>query len=439
MRHLDEARKGAIQALEGIVAADLSIERAVLIDDLFGRIRIVLWRPNDHETSYRQLISNRLEDAASPFWTGEIWNATTASRSDKLVYDRAWNEAHPVTDRIRLADRVRNRTAWFSPIGPPPWSAVSDSAGPPIVVFYSFKGGVGRTTSLAAFAIQRARAGERVVVVDFDLDAPGAGTLLAADEHGTMADWGIVDYMLERPLGAVDFRDYYHACRRTNVTGSGEILVVPAGNLSPERQYLGKLARLDLETVPQSSDGHPLHHLLMQVRASLSPNWICIDARAGLSEPAGLLLAGTAHLHVLFGTSSEQSWRGLSVVLERIGASRVREDQPQLDCILVQAMVPEDAFAAKLAADTFEARALAEFRSRYYAPDPEDPNEDRLWYVRDAEAGDAPHVPVTIPYQPKLAHYACIDDVADYLVEAKDLTKLGLRIIDRFRREDVAT
>jgi MinD-like ATPase involved in chromosome partitioning or flagellar assembly len=109
-----------------------------------------------------------------------------------------------------------------------PWHAVGENAGPPIVVFYSFKGGVGRTTSLASFAIQRARLGERVAVIDLDLDAPGVGTLLAADEKGTAAQWGVVDYLLERPVSEVDIRDYYHACRRQGVTGEGEILVIPA-------------------------------------------------------------------------------------------------------------------------------------------------------------------------------------------------------------------
>lgn len=248
----------------------------------------------------------------------------------------------------------------------------------------------------------------------------------------------MVDYLLERPLANVELRDCYHACRRPGVTGEGEILVVPAGNLEPERGYLGKLARLDLEPPPPDGAPHPLRLLLEQVRAELDPRWIYIDARAGLSEPAGLLLSGIAHLHVLLGTSSEQSWRGLAVVLDRIGASRVREDRPQLDCVLVHAMVPEDAMAAKMATEGFAARALAEFRDRYYAPDPDkdDPDEDRLWYVRDAEASDAPHAPVAVPYQPKLAHYATVDDVADHLAETKAFLELGARVIQRFHGED---
>lgn len=436
-KHLDEARKDAIAAIESLLAEEVSITRAVLIDDLFGRIRVVVWGPEARKEDHRRRVSEVLAQAAGLFWAGELWHAAGASKTDQIVYQRAWDEGRPVTDRLRVADRVRNRSTWFSPIGQPPWDAVGENPGPPIVVFYSFKGGVGRTTALASFAIQRARAGERVAVLDFDLDAPGVGTLLAADERGTVARWGVVDYLLERPLGEVELRDYYHACRRSGVTGDGEVLVVPAGSLDPEREYLGKLARLDLEA-PPGAGSPPLRLLLEEARKELDPRWICIDARAGLSEPAGLLLAGTAHLHVLFGTSSEQSWQGLRVVLERIGASRVREDRPQLDCVLVHAMVPQEATAAKIATEGFAERALAEFRDHYYAPDPENPEEDddRLWYIRDAETTDAPHAPVAVPYQSKLAHYAVVDDVADHLAEAREFVALTERVAARFRREE---
>ena len=42
-----------------------------------------------------------------------------------------------------------------------------------IVTFYSYKGGVGRSFCLANVAVQLARWGNRVLCVDFDLDAPG--------------------------------------------------------------------------------------------------------------------------------------------------------------------------------------------------------------------------------------------------------------------------
>src|SRR3954471_10326274 len=42
-----------------------------------------------------------------------------------------------------------------------------------IVTFYSFKGGVGRTLALANVRVVLAQSAHRVLVVDFDLEAPG--------------------------------------------------------------------------------------------------------------------------------------------------------------------------------------------------------------------------------------------------------------------------
>jgi hypothetical protein len=42
-----------------------------------------------------------------------------------------------------------------------------------IITFYSWKGGVGRTMALANTGVQLARKGNRVLMVDWDLEAPG--------------------------------------------------------------------------------------------------------------------------------------------------------------------------------------------------------------------------------------------------------------------------
>ena len=42
-----------------------------------------------------------------------------------------------------------------------------------VTTFYSYKGGVGRTMALANVAALLAEIGRRVLVVDFDLEAPG--------------------------------------------------------------------------------------------------------------------------------------------------------------------------------------------------------------------------------------------------------------------------
>ena len=44
------------------------------------------------------------------------------------------------------------------------------------ITFYSFKGGVGRTMALVNVGAQLARMGRKVLLVDFDLEAPGLET-----------------------------------------------------------------------------------------------------------------------------------------------------------------------------------------------------------------------------------------------------------------------
>lgn len=443
-KHLDEARREALRALEALLAGNPQFERAVLINDVFGKISVVVWGPAAEKDKALRLATEALHESITTFWSGDVWYATTgapaeAGVADALVYQKAWDDGVPLGagGRLRLADRHRSRTAWFRAAAEPPWKAVGLDAGPPIVVFYSFKGGVGRTTALAAFAINKARAGEHVAVVDMDLDAPGVATLLAADQRGTVAPWGAVDYFLERRQENLEFRDYYHACRREAVTGKGEILVVPAGTLEPDRDYLGKLSRVDFDAPWDPLGPHYLTQLLEQIRSELRPQWLLLDARAGLSEPAGLLLGGTAHLHVLFGTSSEQSWHGLRLVLDRIGGSRVREGQSQQECVLVHAMVAEDPQVAERAKAAFADRARDEFASHYYAPDPDDPDEDEMWFVRDSEDSDAPHVPVPVSYQPRLAHFEVIDSVADALANSTEYGALADRITSRFLKSEV--
>ncbi|MFO7145332.1 ATPase, partial [Arthrospira sp. PCC 8006] len=66
---------------------------------------------------------------------------------------------------------------------------------PRTVTFYSFKGGVGRTTALIHVAWILAMRGRKVVAVDLDLEAPGLSTAFSLNP---LPEFGIVDYFYER-------------------------------------------------------------------------------------------------------------------------------------------------------------------------------------------------------------------------------------------------
>src|SRR5580658_1089367 len=96
-----------------------------------------------------------------------------------------------------------------------------------IITFYSFKGGVGRTMALVNVAAEIARRGKRVLVVDFDLEAPGLDTfdITISDK----SNHGMLEFIEDfRRTGEVpDVRRYVY---QSDIDlGDGGLWVMPAG------------------------------------------------------------------------------------------------------------------------------------------------------------------------------------------------------------------
>src|SRR5688500_1566192 len=79
-----------------------------------------------------------------------------------------------------------------------------------IVTFYSYKGGVGRSMALANTGVILAQWGYRVLMIDFDLEAPGLEKFFSSlvDIPKVREQKGIVDflsdYFLEKSQNQLD-------------------------------------------------------------------------------------------------------------------------------------------------------------------------------------------------------------------------------------------
>lgn len=434
-KHLDEARAGAVSSMLAILEREHAITAAVIVDDLYGRISVTIWNAaGTNAPVIVKSVQEELAEACQQLWTGAVVVSDAASpdAERELLNQAAWREGIPVagSSQLRLNDRHRHHTGWF--VAPTPaeqlWT-IHD--GPPVVVFHGFKGGAGRTTLLASYALARARRGQHVAVVDVDLDAPGVGLLLAADANGATSQWGTIDFLLEATHD-LPIDDYFHVCARDEITGSGRVEVFPAGSL--DDAYLSKLGRIDLD-VRAHVRGHALGKLLQRIHAQRAPDLILLDGRAGLSPAAGLLLSGIAHLHVLVATSNMQSLQGLERVVRHLGFEQARRELPQGECIVVQAHVPDSTEAAKSARGHFAMRVEQFFRDGYYTSEPTE--DDRTWSLRDLESEVAPHVPVPITYRGRLAHFERIEDVADLLVTDPEYIALHQRIDERLGAPEI--
>jgi cellulose biosynthesis protein BcsQ len=295
-------------------------------------------------------------------------------------------------------ERIFSKSGWMGHTLQPPWPS-TEAASPAIVSFYSFKGGVGRTTAVAGVALLLARAGRRVVVMDLDLEAPGVGSLLLGDI--TPPDEGIVDYLLETQLlGQPPANLGLFAANQNAVEliGDGQpIRVLLSGQLNST--FLDKIARLDFEGFISDAN-NPLSQLLEHIRSEYTPDFILLDVRSGLHDLGGLSLNGLSHMDVLFGLDTPQSWAGLEIVLPILGQAQNRREVLLAHAMVMERYDPE-------ANQRFRERSFDLFRDTFYREDEEIP---------DSADPNAPYG-LPIPHQENLLNIGSLINVVDILTQ----------------------
>ncbi len=439
MKHFTDARSDTMDALRVDVSFRPRINRACLIWDIKGKLRF-LYEAKEGENlkDLKEKASALLKETAGAFWSEQIWIwSKDSTPAEKAVYTAAWAEAMPDASipELRILDRHFSKTVWFKPPLSPPWPLIEHA--PPIFSFFSFKGGVGRTTALVSLAVQLARSGKRVATVDLDLEAPGLSSILSGAD-GRSADYGVVDFLLERALlepRDMDLADYYYLVDDRALIGNGPpILVIPAGRL--DENYLEKLARLDYETLYQQFDPDtkpvsPFRELLNEVRRQRDIDYLLLDARAGLHDLGGLALSGIAHLDVILGLDSEQSWRGVEVVTRFLGQDRVKQNQKQLLSAIIFALAPEPGEKREEAFQRYLERAYQLFSGHYYDEPEADPDEAMPLPAMDDTT--QPHYPLVLGFDPIVQRYQRAADIADRLTTG-DFQTFATLLLERVGR-----
>ena len=153
-----------------------------------------------------------------------------------------------------------------------------------VTTFYSFKGGVGRTMALVNVAVDLVQRGRRVLLVDFDLEAPGLDTFdLGSPPHRTP---GLVDFV-SAYLATGQAPDVTRFVFRTPGMGesSGSLWIMPAG--AHDDGYANTLSRIDWGELYRKHDGYFLFEdLREQWKASINPDYVLIDSRTGHTDVA---------------------------------------------------------------------------------------------------------------------------------------------------------
>ncbi|MGC6596213.1 ParA family protein [Escherichia coli] len=193
--------------------------------------------------------------------------------------------------------------------------------GPKFCAFHSFKGGVGRTTSLMTYASAALDNDnvKKILLIDGDLEAPGLTLWLDAENLGKVTYTNFLEaiqFSEGKFEATIDF--FAKELRKNSISIDGnskEIFVLPSA-LSLE-------SIMDMPVTPDHiskniDNPYILSDLLRLLGNKLEVDVILIDLRAGLSELSSPLIFDPRVEHFFVSTIAKQSVVGIGEVLKKI-------------------------------------------------------------------------------------------------------------------------
>lgn len=232
---------------------------------------------------------------------------------------------------------------------------------PVVATFYSYKGGLGRSTTLASFAVFCAKLKkQRVVIIDCDFEAPGFTNYFDLDDEILSQKNGVVEYLLDKQSihntdEQLDITADYSYKVGYEYTGEGDIYIIPAGNLSGlsakskyhsndnedvhnfeqthRDHYLEALSRIDISSVDNII--YQFKNFISDIKQQLDPDIILFDSRTGFNDIFAVLASISKVIVGLFGNNI-QNKIGLEQFLDIFG-----NIDSEKDIILINSLIPD--------------------------------------------------------------------------------------------------
>jgi MinD-like ATPase involved in chromosome partitioning or flagellar assembly len=198
-----------------------------------------------------------------------------------------------------------------------------------IITFYSYKGGVGRSSALANAAILLARWGYKTLIIDWDLEAPGLEFFYKEffDVRLVSSTGGVVDLLTNqsqrhtRVDEAVTWMDLIVDVKLPQE--SGPLRMLKAGSL--DDGYFEKLRKFDVENFYKRKQGGLfIEELRNQWKDAF--DFVLVDSRTGITDIGGICTVQLPDILILFFTANDQAFQGAIDVA--IKAQQARQNLP---------------------------------------------------------------------------------------------------------------
>lgn len=280
---------------------------------------------------------------------------------------------------------------------------------PPILAFYSYKGGVGRT--LALLGLARILAGRDLgsekklplLIIDADFEAPGLTWF--ARKQGGFQDFSFFD-ALSLVHGTPDWET--DALPLITERVQAEMLRLPVKGRITEHFFLPAFRDevqllnppLRLDQLLRSQDRHwVMADLLFALGESLNVSAVLVDLRAGMSELSAPLLFDPRVRRIVVTSTSMQAVQGTELIIKELKrwlAPGIHSSDP----VVLISMIPSD-YGASLVDN------IRECLQRAYSS--LEPTDDEL--IREAGLDYEPLAVWELPFANELVHLGDLDDV----------------------------
>jgi cellulose biosynthesis protein BcsQ len=203
---------------------------------------------------------------------------------------------------------------------------------PLVVTFYSWRGGVGRSTALAYTAKILAARGRKVVCVDMDLEVASLATLFGK-EKDIRDGYDLLHLFLALEEGEkVEISQYL-----LRLDESTDLYCLQVGK--PDANYARLLRVIDIEAWYRE-ERNPLHLLMELLQNGAAPDVILFDASSGFTPFSSPLLFDLSDLVIMTYFPNPQTMTAMASVVQALLAARTRRQLGEQE----QALTPEPRF-----------------------------------------------------------------------------------------------
>jgi len=222
------------------------------------------------------------------------------------------------------------------------------------ISFYSYKGGVGRSLSLAYMAKYLAQRNIGVCVLDMDLEAPGVAYKFPEKSEQILSKLGVVDYVHTSIITdnvPNNIEEYFSTIYEKNKYGY--VKVMSAGKNINTNEYWKKLSDINWNELflDKNSEGlYIFENLKWQIKEQINPDYLLIDSRSGVTTMGKVCNSVLPDKVVMFLANNNENFLGTRLMYNHISNSadyKINKTKSDIICAITRFPTNDDVDISK--------------------------------------------------------------------------------------------